>query len=183
MAGRKSARPLFLAPDLAARAHDLEPVRALLCRPLEAPLRPEVERLLDVAEVAPARRREVAAALLRERLADKQVGNIFLLRLPASAPLARQMKQARSWTLLGGVLGVFALAYLLEISGWGLIGSAALGGRFDSGWLAAWALLLFTLLAIRIVGGWLESEFALNVEPAAQVAAPRRSARDAPPTR
>jgi ATP-binding cassette subfamily B protein len=163
LVGRKGARPLFLAPDLGLRAHDLAPVRALLCRPLEAPLRPEVERLLDLAGVAPARRAEVAAALLRERLADQRIGNAFLLRLPASAPLARQMKQARSWRLLGGVLGIFALSYLLEIGGWGLIGSAALGGRFDSGWLAAWAMLLFTLLGIRIVGGWLESEFALNV--------------------
>ena len=163
LVGKKSGRPLFLAPDLAVRGHALEPVRALLCAPLEAPLRPEIERLLDLAAVAPARRPDVAAALLRERLAEKRIGNIFLLRLPAAAPLTRQMKHARSWTLLCGVLGIFALSYLLEIGGWALIGSAALRGRFDSGWLAAWALLLFTLLAIRIVGGWLESEFALNV--------------------
>lgn len=161
--GRKGRRPLFLASDLGVRAHDIEPVRALLCRHLEAPLRPEVEHLLDLAEVAPGRRADVAAALMRERLADKRVGNIFLLRLPSSAPLARQMKHTRGWKLLGGVLALFAIGYMLEIGGWGLIGSAALGGHFDRGWLAAWALLLFTLLGIRLIGGWLESHFALTV--------------------
>jgi ATP-binding cassette subfamily B protein len=61
------------------------------------------------------------------------------------------------------VLGVFAIIYMLEIAGWGLIGKAALDGRLDFGWLAAWLLLILTVVPWRLVGSWFGATFSLDV--------------------
>ena len=58
-------------------------------------------------------------------------------------------------------MAVFALLYTVEIAGWRAIGEGALGGRLDSGWLAAWVLLLLTLVPLRLASGWLDAHLAL----------------------
>jgi ATP-binding cassette, subfamily B, bacterial len=160
--GPRNDMPSLLAPDLKRRRIYGGTLVAALCQRFEAPMIPEINRILDAAGVEDARYDTVRAALLRERLAVERVGNIWLFRLPASAGFWPQMKSAGVPRKMGIVLVVFALLYVLEIAGWGLIGSAALGGRLDLGWLAAWVLLIITMIPWRVLGAWFEAAFALD---------------------
>jgi len=153
----------LIGPDLRIGGCPIEAVRTALCWPREAPLIPEIDHLVAEAGVAPPRRAAVRASLLRDRLAGERLVGLWLLRLPASADLWRQLSQAGVPKRMGVVLGVFALVYVLEIAGWALIGRAALDGRLDFGWLAAWLLLILTVVPWRMVGGWFGATFSLDI--------------------
>jgi ATP-binding cassette subfamily B protein len=152
----------LLAPDGRVRRCATDDLRATVCAGFEAPLLPEIDGLIDAAAVPPARRAAVRRVMLAERLADARIGGCWLLRLPATAGFWRQMVQAGLPRRLGAMLALFAAVYALEIGGWRLIGEAALDGRLDTGWLAAWVLLLLSLVPLRAMSGWLDARFALD---------------------
>ena len=49
-------KAVILRPDLKIRRIRLETLRAVLCQPYEAPLIPQIDRLLDEAEIPAGRR-------------------------------------------------------------------------------------------------------------------------------
>lgn len=159
----KSGRLRLIGPDLAVRRCPAESLRRLLCGVYEAPIAEEIDQLLDSAGIAKRRRERVRAAMLRERLASEKLGGCWLLRLPPGSGFWRQLNHAHLPRRVIAILGVFALVYGLEILGWSIIGQGALGGRLDFGWLAAWALLVLSLIPFQLLGHWLESSFALDV--------------------
>lgn len=136
--------------------------QALLAR-LQAPFASEVQALLATAGVPPSRQARARAAMLSERVADHPVGTCSLLRLPPSASLRAHARDMRLTPRLGRAMGMFATVYALEIIGWGLIGHATLSGRLDMGWLIAWALLIFTLIPLRLLGQWLDARVAIDL--------------------
>jgi ATP-binding cassette, subfamily B, bacterial len=160
--GSAKAFPIFLTPDLKRQRLAADALAAAICQDIEAPLVPEMNRILDAAAVSGKRQDDVRAAMLRERLAIERIGGIWTFRLPASAGFWQQLRAAGVPRKIGIVLAVFALLYVFEIAGWSLIGSAALGGRLDLGWLAAWVLLVITMIPWRILGSWFEAGFALD---------------------
>jgi ATP-binding cassette subfamily B protein len=140
----------------------LEAVRAALCQHLEAPLQDEVERLLDEAGIAGRRRTRVRAALLRQRLSTARLRGCWLLRFPADAPFWRQLRQAGVFQRLLALLSVYTGQYGLWLLSWWLLGQGALQGRLDRGWLLAWALLLCTLIPLRMLVTWLQGAIAIG---------------------
>lgn len=114
-----------------------------------------VTRVLDAAGLEAARRARTLDVMVRQRIAAEPVEGLFLLRIPASAPFDLHLRAARVPARLAAILGMFALLYAGEIAGWRLIGGAALEGRLDLGWLAAWLLLLVTLAP----GQWLARQW------------------------
>jgi ATP-binding cassette, subfamily B, bacterial len=160
---RRGNRPKLLDREKRIRDCPVGGLRALLAAPFEAPLRPEFERLMEFAEVGPGRREGVARAMLRDRLATTQLRGAIMFRLPSGAPVLRQLSQLGTWRLLIPAFALFVLLYALEIGSWRLIGSGALEGRLDLGWLAAWAMILVTMVPARVTAGWLEARFALTV--------------------
>ena len=152
----------LIGPDLRRHRHPVAALRERLCAATEAPLAAEIERLLDLAHIPAARRASTRQAMLRDRLAGREIGACWMLRLPASASFLRQLAQARMPRTLLAMLAAFALVYALEITAWGLIGQTTLHGRADLAWLAAWALLVLTLVPLRTLGGWLDARFALG---------------------
>ncbi len=158
----RGRRLRLLGPDLRLRHCRADALRAAMCAAHERPLLPEIDRLLELAAV-PARRRAAAGcALLRQRLAADRIDGAWLLRPAVGSSLVRQLRAAGVHTRLLGLLLAFGAAYVLEIWSWALIGGAALDGRLDWGWLAAWALLLMTLVPLRVVGGWLQGSLSMH---------------------
>ena len=102
------------------------------------------------------------AALLRQRLSTARLGDCWLLRLPAGAPVWRQLRYAGVWQRLLALLGVYAVQYGLWLLSWWLLGRGALEGRLDRGWLLAWALLLLTLVPLRMLVTWLQGTLAIR---------------------
>jgi ATP-binding cassette subfamily B protein len=141
----------LLGPDLAVHRRSLEAVRAALCQHLEAPLQADVERLLDEVGIAGRRRTRVRAALLRQRLSTARLRDCWLLRFPAGTPFWRQLRHAGVPQRLLALLGVYTGQYGLWLLSWWLLGQGALQGRLDRGWLLAWALLLCTLIPLRML--------------------------------
>jgi ATP-binding cassette subfamily B protein len=156
------ARVRLITPEGRLQRCTREPLRAALCAGFELPLLPGIERLLDEAAVPAARRPAARRALLAERLAGQRVEGCWLLRQGAGSNFWHQLLHARLPQRLGGVLALFAGLYALEIAGWQLIGEAALNGRFDAGWMAAWVLLLLSLVPLRALSGWMDAGFALH---------------------
>jgi ATP-binding cassette subfamily B protein len=152
-----------LAPDLSR--HPLSPstVGAALTAAMETPLIPEIGQLLDRTQVSPSKRPAALRAILRERLSEKRIGGIWLLRLPPSADFRLQLKQAGVFRRLAALAAAHAVQYILWILAWWVVGSNVINQRADSGWLVVWALLLLTLIPFRVLITWLQGLIAIGV--------------------
>jgi len=159
---RNRGRVSVLAPDLRTVPLQLETVRTLLCHTLEETVTPEVDRLLDEAAIPGTRRRAARAALLLERLRNKEVGGCWVLRQSPGAGFWSQAKRVHLPRRLATLLVAHAAEYFLLIVSWWLIGRAALSGHLDHAWLIAWALILLTLVPFRVLSTWLQGVLAIN---------------------
>src|SRR5262249_13534720 len=83
--------------------------------------------------------------------AHARVGGCWLLRPAGAAGLGTQARETRLPRLLLTLLGAHACAYGLWVLSWWLLGAQALRGRLEPGWLAAWLLLLATLIPLRLL--------------------------------
>jgi len=159
---RRRRQIVLLAPDLSTVSLPIEAVRSLLCAALEETVGPEVDRLLNETGIPDARRPTARAALLLERLRTKQVGGCWLLRQSPGAGFWSQAKRLHLPRRLGALVVSFSAEYFLLILSWWLIGLAVLSGHLDHGWLFAWALILLTLVPVRVWGTWLQGGLAVN---------------------
>ncbi len=155
-------RVLVLGADLRRRWLPLEALRAALGRAATARHAGEVEAVLAAAQVAPRRRARARAALLGQRLASEPLGVCWLLRSPPAASFAAQAAGAGLSRRLAGLTLAHAAQYLLWLASWWLVGSAALSGRMDRGWVLSWALLLATLIPFQLLVTWLQGAVALG---------------------
>lgn len=144
----------LLGPDLRICHVEVDAIRLALCQSTEAPLLKETASLLEEVRVPLRRRPRAQAAILRQRLAGARLTFCWLLRLPATATLWTQFKHAQLPSRMLGLLAAHAAQYLLWLLSWWMIGSAALQGSFDRGWMVAWALLLFAMVPFRALETW-----------------------------
>jgi ATP-binding cassette, subfamily B, bacterial len=153
---------LILGPDGAVHRRPIAVVRAALLRELQAPLAGQIDRLLELAHVAPRRRARVRAAVLDEQLATTRIGGCWQLRPRPGSSLARQFVHAGLLHTLVGFVAAHALHDLLWVLAWWTVGVGALAGRLDRGWLFAWALLLLTLVPLRMLSTWSQGVLAVG---------------------
>ena len=160
--------PAFLAifPGSKLLTSDLKPVRidppmirSALCSNIEAPILREVQEMLDRANIEPSKQARARDAILRERLRSKQIRGIWLLRLSPGASFREQLRQARIPRRLAALATAHAVQYILWILAWYVVGSNVLHGGTDGWWLIPWALLLLTLVPLRVwitrLQGWI----------------------------
>lgn len=138
-------------------------VRQAIVEPEVAQLRAETARLVEAAGVAAAKRTSVAEALLDERVRARKLAAGWVIRIPLGASFHEQLVAAGARRRAAWVVALHALQYLVWIGAWWLLGTAALTGRFDSAWLAAWTLALFTLLPLQLGALWLQGTVAIRV--------------------
>lgn len=155
----RGTRAEVLGSDLALHPLPVATVVAALRQPLDVLLATDTEALLVEAGVPRQRLAQARATLLTERLGQHPIRGGWLLRLSPAAPVWAQVRAARlpRWLLL--FAGSHALSYGLWLAGWAILGQAALGGQVEGGWLVAWALLLLTMVPLRLLAtqaqGWL----------------------------
>jgi ATP-binding cassette subfamily B protein len=152
----------LLGPDLVIHRLQRAVVYAALRRHLEAPMVAEVNRLLVEAGVPTRRQARARLAILRERLGPRLIGGGWLLRLPPGASFWQQARQNHLPSRLLALVGRHAMQYLLWLLAWWTVGQGALEGRFDPGWLLAWALLLVTLVPFRLLATWSQGRLAIG---------------------
>src|SRR5258708_5315902 len=145
-----------LAPD--STKHKISPasLRSTLCSEIEAPVSKQVQELLERARVPVTKQGKAREAILKERFSAMRIPGIWLLRLPPGVNFWLQLRQARVPQRLFTLAGAHAIQYVLWIVAWWVVGSNVLRGRTDSGWIVLWALLLFTLVPLRVLITWLQ---------------------------
>ncbi len=161
--GRRGERLLVLPPDDEVVAVPLQEVRQSLCRTLEAPAATALDSVLSKAGVAEGRRSVVRDAILRDRLGAARIGGGWLLRLPPGASFGRQVRLAGIGKRLGILVGAHVAQYVLYLLAWGMIGRGALEGRTEPGWLAAWGLILITMIPIRMLFTWTQGTLTIGL--------------------
>ncbi len=153
----------LLDPAGARQLVALDEVAAALRRRVEERFAPEVDRLLDEAQIAGRRRRRAHAALIRERAGARPVASALKLRLPPSAPALRQVREAGLLGLAGGFFAAYVPKIVAWLGAFWVLWRGALGGQIDWGWLVAWVLLLWTNLPFRLLEPWFSTLFSVGV--------------------
>jgi ATP-binding cassette, subfamily B, bacterial len=156
-------RPRLLAPDGALRRVEVETLRAALARPYEAELAPEIDRLLDAAEVPPKKRPATRRLLVDGRLGRTRLYGGWILREASGQPFRHAAARARVPGRVATLIGAHLCEYILYVASWALLGRGALDGRMDPGWLAAWLLLLLTSVPFRLLATNASGELALRL--------------------
>ena len=161
LSGRRRAVSI-LGPD--RLRHRLRP--DVICRALRHELEQlhmaQVDQLLGEAKVPKRRQARAREAILHERLSPVRLHDGWLLRLPPSASIWRQARQARLPRHLLVLIGAHTVQYFLVLLAWWLVGRGALEGRLDQGWLLAWALILLTTVPFRLLTIWSQGVLAIS---------------------
>jgi ABC-type multidrug transport system fused ATPase/permease subunit len=152
-----------LGPDRIVHRLQPEVIYAALCQGLEPLLAVRVDQLLREANVPKRRQARAREAILRERLSPVRIDGGWLLRLPPSAGIWRQMRQMRLPRHLLRLVGAHTVESLLLLLSWWVVGRGALAGRLDQGWLLAWALLLLTIVPFRLLAMWSQGVLAIGM--------------------
>jgi ATP-binding cassette subfamily B protein len=156
------ANSTLLSPDHRKVAMDPAAVRSALCSEMEAPVLKQIQETLEQAEVPLARQARAREAILRERFSAVPIRGIWLLRLPPGANFWLQLRQARVPQRIVTLAGAHALQYVLWILAWWMVGQNAFSGRGSQNWLVLWALLLLSLVPIRVLITWLQGRIAIG---------------------
>lgn len=159
--GRRGERLLLLTPELGTCRVDVESVADELRREVDTRARAEIDRVLEHAEVPQARRDAARRAVLDERLRATRVRGLFALRPPQDASVRSELVRAGVPWRAAALLAAHAAQYGLWIASWWVVGRAALEGLSDPGWFHAWALLLASLIPLRLLTTWLQGTFAV----------------------
>lgn len=108
------------------------------------------------------RRRDEWRRAWREQAAPALRLRGLCLSPSADGPLAPLWRRARLTPSLLALGGLHLAGALALVASWWVLGAGALAGRVDPGWLAAWVLLLATLLLLRAQALWLQGFVALR---------------------
>ncbi len=157
---RGGGKVRLLGPDLAVYRRPVAEVASRVSRAAEAPVLPEVERLLARLALPARRASRARAALLRERLRAARLEGCWLLRLPPGASFWHQMREEHLPRELAKYLVTYALSFAMVLASWWLLGRGALDGHLSRDWLLAWALILITLIVPRQMSMWAQAKLA-----------------------
>jgi len=124
--------------------------------------RGEIAKLLEECGIQGRERERGMRALVAERIADIPAGKVLKVRSHPGSPFARQLAEAGFFRRLAGFALGHLLDYALTVAAWIAIGSAALGGHVDLGGLMAWALLLATIVPVRLWVAWSQGMLAVS---------------------
>jgi len=156
------ANSTLLSLDRTKVKIDLAAVRSALCFEMEAPVLKQIQETLELAEVPVSRQDRARAAILRERFSAAPIRGIWLLRLPPSANFWLQLRHAHVPQRLFALAAAHALQYVLWILAWWMVGQNVFSGRGSRNWLVLWALLLLSLVPIRVLITWLQGAIAIG---------------------
>jgi len=160
--GRRN-RVVTLGTDLRERRIDPAALTEALRADIEAPIAEETDQLLADAGIPRRRRLRARRALLAQRLSEVIVPNCWMLRMPPSASFAAQMRSLGLLPRFGAFLGLHSLQYAIYILSWTVLGYGVLRGRIEPGWLLAWALLLITVIPLRMLESWWQGLLSIDL--------------------
>jgi ATP-binding cassette subfamily B protein len=163
LGGLRGRRVRVLTPDLKVVHVSSSLACEVVCQHLELPHLPNIERLIARAGLSEHARRRARRGFLHALLPTRPVGNCWLIRPTISSSAWKQAKEYRLGRTAALFLAAHAVAYGLSILSWQILGSMAIQGRFDPGWLHAWLLILFTMVPLNLLQSFIAGRFWTRV--------------------
>jgi ATP-binding cassette subfamily B protein len=154
--GARGRKVLLLTPEGDVAAIPMASLRDWLCARLEDPLDAEVRAFLRRAGVSEKEEERARRAILRQRLGAARIAGIWMIRPGSGSPFAGSLRRAGVPSRVALLTVGHAAQYGLYLAAWWLIARAALQERLDPGWMAAWILILLTLVPLRAGVTWLQ---------------------------
>lgn len=151
----RRGRVSVITPELAVRHIRPAIIQATLTQEIEAPVADRVDRLLAATGVPSHRRARARQAILEEQLGEARIEGCWLLRQLPGANFWSQIRRARLPRYVAMLAAADGVTSVLQAVGWWIILQGALEGRFDSAWLWAWCLVLFSAVPFQLVALWL----------------------------
>lgn len=154
---------VLLLPDGNHQKVPSTTVHSVLCEHLERPLLSEIESVLSAANVPERRKEKAKAAILKERLNGRYLTNCWLIEHAPGASFWQQLRHIDAPRYFLTFAGGHTVQYALWILSWALLGHAVFEDQVEIGWLYAWALLLLTVVLLRLLVLWSQNILAVSV--------------------
>ena len=161
--GCRRNRVSILAPDLSVSRVDKRKLTEEVFFAFAADVSPEVEYVLDATGLSAAQRDRARKELTIELETGAPRFAGWLLDVPTNTGVFTQARNLHIPKRIALTLMSHLGVYLLVVAGWWLLGSRALDGQLDTGLLAGWALLLFSLVPLQVYGTWARGQLAIRV--------------------
>jgi ATP-binding cassette, subfamily B, bacterial len=152
----------LIPPNSGPKRIPLTKLRAAIGASLEAAASASLDAVLSDLELTVRERRRVLQSVVDTRLGSVSLAEAWVLDVPVTRTLWTHMRRAGVLRQLGAFASAYSLEYVLWIGSWILVGKWALEGRFDTGWLLGWALLLLTLIPVHMLAMWEQSKAAVS---------------------
>jgi ATP-binding cassette subfamily B protein len=150
----RRGRVSVMTPELTVRHIRPAIIQATLTEEIEAPLRDPVNHLLAATGVPPHRRDRARQAMLDEQLGESRISGCWLLRQLPGTSFWSQIRRARLPRYIAMLAAADGVYTVLQAVGWWIILQGALQGHFDSAWLWAWCLVLFSAVPFQVLSLW-----------------------------
>ncbi|WP_394845118.1 ABC transporter ATP-binding protein/permease [Pendulispora brunnea] len=147
-------RAHIVTPDHTVRTVALATLRDALYGHAEGVHGARIEGILARTPLSSRDRTRARAALLREQVRELPLDAGWALRISPATPFLDQLRSAGVIRMLRATTIAHAVSFALSLLAWWVIGRGALSGHLDRGWLYAWALVLATLVPIRVLTAW-----------------------------
>jgi ATP-binding cassette, subfamily B, bacterial len=152
----------LIPPSLVPAKISSTKLKAAIANSLERDVEASLAGVLESTHLAKASRQKVLRAMIDQRLRNARVAEAWKLEVPASAKLWTHAQRAGLPRNLVAFLSAYGVEYGLWIVSWFLVGKWAFEGRFDTGWLLGWALLLLTLIPIHMFAMWEQAKLTVS---------------------
>lgn len=160
--GSRRRRLRLLAPDLGEPQVPLTEIGDLLRAPLELPVKEECARAAADCGAGPARTNAVRDALLEQLLVGAASGGCWILRPAPELTGWRRLQQNGSLRWLGLFLACHLAFVAFWLGSWLILGKSVLEDRISVAALVPWALLIATLIPLRLMRTVLAGLFAIE---------------------
>jgi ATP-binding cassette, subfamily B, bacterial len=152
----------LLAPDGKKHRVRVDAISSEMRRPHEEPLTDSIARLLKDAGVSKSRRELATKAILDRQLGSRIISGGWIMRLSPGASFWKQMGEAGLLGELVVPIVLHAAHYAVLLVAWWVLGRGALNGQMDTGWLAAWGLLLLTAVPLHLFAVRAQGRFTVG---------------------
>lgn len=160
--GRRGESLRCVAPGLRTTSVRLDDAISATRADAETVARAEAETLASEAGLTGRAHERAVRALIDENLRAERCGEVWQLRRTAAVSAWQWVKQAGIPKRITQLFALHALQTAVWVLSWTALGSAALQGRIDLGWMAGWVLLLITLAPLRSWSTWLQGRLAIE---------------------
>ena len=152
-----------LTPALATAPISIRDLASAIREPLERGVRTQFEQVLQEAGIPRAKQARTLALLVDDKSGGRPFRGCWILRPRPQESTFRSLREANSVQHAATLIAVHLLQYLVWLASWAILGSLSLSGHLDRGWLAAWALLLFTFIPFQLLATRLQGSFAIGL--------------------